>query len=247
MYPSQGTISVFDIVGERALIVRGKDGEIRAFHNVCRHRGSRVVADDQGSCKTALVCPFHGWSFNLDGTFRSAPAPRSLPDLDPVEHGLVPLELEIWMGFLFIRFKPGPQPPVSELMAPVAKEVGLYRCEEMVTYDGIGAGAIPVNWKAVRDVDNEGYHVPIAHPGLQDSLRQGLLRRAAARRRFPLLRTVQRGRWPALEREKVPQAAAEGGASAGKSSERLGLYRAVSERGAVFSIRRASVSIRKSR
>ncbi len=163
-----GDYICFDIVGERALIVRGKDGKVRAFHNVCRHRGSRVVADNRGSCKTALVCPFHGWSFNLDGTFRSAPAPRSLPNLDAVEHGLVPLELEIWMGFIFVRFKPGPQPSVSELMAPVATEVGYYKPEEMVSEEGISRGSIPVNWKAVRDVDNEGYHVPIAHPGLQD-------------------------------------------------------------------------------
>lgn len=171
--PEPGDYICFDIVGERALIVRGKDGAVRAFHNVCRHRGSRVVTDDKGSCKTALVCPFHGWSFNLDGTFRSAPAPRSLPNLDAVEHGLVPLELEIWMGFLFIRFKHGPQPAVAELMAPVASEFRLYRPEEMVSDDGISSGAIPVNWKAVRDVDNEGYHVPIAHPGLQDLYGKG--------------------------------------------------------------------------
>ena len=68
MYRSPATGSVFDIVGERAVIVRGKDGIVRAFHNVCRHRGSRVVAGDKGHCKSAMVCPFHGWSYNLDGT-----------------------------------------------------------------------------------------------------------------------------------------------------------------------------------
>ena len=166
--PNAGDFVCFDIVGERALIVRGKDDEIRGFHNVCRHRGSRVVATDEGSCKSALVCPFHGWSFNLDGTLRSVPAKRTLPDLDPVEHGLVPLETEIWMGFIFVRFQTGPQPSVAELMAPVADEISLYRPAGMVRCGGIQTWSIPVNWKAVRDVDNEGYHVPIAHPGLQD-------------------------------------------------------------------------------
>ena len=72
---------------------------------MCRHRGSRVVADSQGTCKNALVCPFHGWVYNLDGTLRGAARPRSFPDLDKTEFGLMPLDLEIWMGFIFIRFR----------------------------------------------------------------------------------------------------------------------------------------------
>ncbi|MGI9483754.1 MAG: aromatic ring-hydroxylating oxygenase subunit alpha [Hyphomicrobiales bacterium] len=166
--PDPGDYFCFDMVGERALIVRGKDGEVRAFHNVCRHRGSRVVADDAGSCGTALVCPFHGWSFNLDGTFRSAPFPRTLPKLDPVEHGLKPLEMEIWQGFIFIRFSPGPQPSIASLLARHEKELSHYRIEEQVPTGEFWTEATDVNWKAVRDVDNEGYHVPIAHPALQD-------------------------------------------------------------------------------
>ena len=59
-----------DLAGERAIAVRGKDGQVRCFHNVCRHRGSRVVADERGRCKSALVCPFHGWAYNLDGTLQ---------------------------------------------------------------------------------------------------------------------------------------------------------------------------------
>ena len=112
-----------DVVGERALVVRGKDGVVRAFHNMCRHRGCRVVADSQGNCKNALVCPFHGWVYNLDGTLRGAARPRSFPDLDKTEFGLMPLELEIWMGFIFIRFRKGPQPSVAELMKPIEAEI----------------------------------------------------------------------------------------------------------------------------
>lgn len=96
-----------DVIGERALILRGKDGVVRAFNNMCRHRGSRVVADSQGSCKNALVCPFHGWVYNLDGTLRGAARPRSFPELNKTEFGLMPLDLEIWMGFIFIRFRKG--------------------------------------------------------------------------------------------------------------------------------------------
>ena len=77
--PNEGDYLTIDVVGERALIVRGKDGVVRGFHNLCRHRGSRVVADSQGTCKNALVCPFHGWVYNLDGTLRGAARPRSFP------------------------------------------------------------------------------------------------------------------------------------------------------------------------
>ena len=163
-----GDYLTMDVVGERALIVRGKDGEVRAFHNICRHRGSRVVADNQGNCKNALVCPFHGWVYNLDGTLRGAARPRSFPDLDKTEFGLVPLEVEVWNGLIFIRFRKGTQPSVAELMAPVAEELAHYKFAEMVPSYGIWSQTTPVNWKSVRDVDNEGYHVAMAHPALQD-------------------------------------------------------------------------------
>ncbi len=166
--PEPGDYLTIDVVGERALIVRGKDGEVRAFHNICRHRGSRVVAENQGNCKNALVCPFHGWVYNLDGTLRGAARPHSFPELDKTEFGLVPLELEIWMGLVFIRFRKGPQPSVAELMKPFAAEIGHYNFADMVPSYGIWTQTTPVNWKSVRDVDNEGYHVAMAHPALQD-------------------------------------------------------------------------------
>ena len=167
--PEPGDYFCFDVAGERAIIVRGKDGQLRAFHNVCRHRGSRVVVNPSGRCGSALVCPFHGWSFNLDGTLRTVAQPKSVPALDPVEHGLVPVEFEIWHGFVFVRFQPGPQPAVSELLARHEAEIALYRSAEAEPLgDGVGSQQIMSNWKCVRDVDNEGYHVPMAHPGLQD-------------------------------------------------------------------------------
>ncbi len=167
--PNTGDFLAFDIVGERALIIRGEDGEIRAFHNLCRHRGSRVVGEESGTCKSAIICPFHGWAYNLDGTLRGAAQPKTLPDLDPVEFGLKPLEFEVWKGFVFVRFQPGPQPSVKQILARLEAEVDQYNTEDFVpTGDGFWAEEVNANWKCVRDVDNEGYHVPMAHPGLQD-------------------------------------------------------------------------------
>jgi len=167
--PNTGDYLTMDFCGERALVIRGEGDSVKAFRNMCRHRGSRLVANEKGTCKGALVCPFHGWVYNLDGTLRGAAQPRSFPDLDKVEFGLQPVEMEVWNGLIFIRFNPGPQPSVAELLAPFAAEVGLYRMPEMVpVYDEIYSQTSPVNWKSVRDVDNEGYHVAMAHPALQD-------------------------------------------------------------------------------
>lgn len=166
--PEPGNYLAMDVVGERALILRGQDGAVRAFHNICRHRGSRLVADEKGSCRNALVCPFHGWVYNLDGTLRGAARPRSFPPLDKNEFALKALECEIWQGFVFIRFAPGPQPSVAALMKPFEAELAHYRTGEMIPAGAIWTQETPVNWKSVRDVDNEGYHVAMAHPALQD-------------------------------------------------------------------------------
>ncbi len=167
--PDPGDFMTSDMVGERALVVRGRDMKIRAFHNLCRHRGSRVVAEESGNCRSAIICPFHGWVYNLDGTLRGPSQPQSLPELDPVEMGLKPIEMEIWQGFVFVRFKPGPQPSVAEVMGRFDKELAQYDLENLVpAEDGFWADEIEANWKCVRDVDNEGYHVPMAHPGLND-------------------------------------------------------------------------------
>lgn len=166
--PEPGCYLGFDLFGERALIVRGSDGEVRAFHNMCRHRGSRIVADNHGRCRNALVCPFHGWVYNLDGTLRGAARPETFDEIDRSEFGLIGIETEIWNGLVFVRFAPGPQPSVAELLQPFAQEAGQYRMQEMVPTRGIWTQNSPVNWKSVRDVDNEGYHVAMAHPALQD-------------------------------------------------------------------------------
>jgi phenylpropionate dioxygenase-like ring-hydroxylating dioxygenase large terminal subunit len=129
-----------------------------------------------------------GWSYDFDGTLRAPLRPQSLPDLDGVAYGLKPIELEIWQGFVFVRFQPGDQPSVAEIMAPFQDEAAGYHTDAMVpAYRKLGQQEMAVNWKSVRDVDNEGYHVPIAHPALQEPVLRGIQRRAgAAVERAPL-------------------------------------------------------------
>ena len=116
--PAPGDWMSFDLLGERAVIMRGQDGVVRAFHNLCRHRGARVVDGEAGHCKGAIVCPFHGWVYNLDGTLRGAAQPSSFGSMDRTKFGLKPIELQEFHGFLFIRFADGPQPDIKDLLAP---------------------------------------------------------------------------------------------------------------------------------
>ena len=167
--PEPGDWLSFDLMGERAVIMRGQDGVVRGFHNLCRHRGARVVDGASGSCKGAIVCPFHGWVYNLDGTLRGAARPETFGGMDRAAFGLKPVETEIWQGFIFLRFLPGPQPSVAECLRPYAPDFAAFRAPGLVPVGKPGLwAATPVNWKSVCDVDNEGYHVALAHPALQE-------------------------------------------------------------------------------
>ncbi len=160
-----GDFITFDALGERALVVRGADNTLRAFHNVCRHRGSRVVQGQRGNCKQSIVCPFHGWTYNLDGSLKNVPAAKTFRELDKNSLGLVALDMEVWQGFVFVRFG-GDGYSVASQLQPIEHKIAPYRLAEVLPIGPAYADSRPVNWKVFHDIDNEGYHVPIGHPGL---------------------------------------------------------------------------------
>src|SRR5690242_21053972 len=124
-----GEWRTLEYLGESVIVIRADDGEVRAFANVCRHRGSRLV-DGNGGCAKVLTCPYHAWSFSRDGRLVGVPHRSEYPGLRTEELGLVPVALEQWHGFLFVSLEPG-APSVAEMMAPYADEVALYRFEEL--------------------------------------------------------------------------------------------------------------------
>ena len=91
-----------DYLGESVLVIRGDDGEARAFANVCRHRGSRLV-DGEGGCAKVLTCPYHAWSYGRDGRLVGVPHRHEYPGLEVDKLGLFPVSLERWQGFLFLK------------------------------------------------------------------------------------------------------------------------------------------------
>jgi phenylpropionate dioxygenase-like ring-hydroxylating dioxygenase large terminal subunit len=159
-----GDWHTLDLLGESVVVLRAEDGALRAFHNVCRHRASRLVAGASG-CARRLTCPYHAWTYALDGRLIGVPHRRDYPALEPAQLGLVPVELEQWHGFVFVRLEGG-GPGVAEMMAPYEAEVSPYRFEDMRALGRVTLRPRPVNWKNVADNYSDGLHIAVAHPGL---------------------------------------------------------------------------------
>jgi carnitine monooxygenase subunit len=155
------TIEYFD---ESVIVIRGDDGDARAFANVCRHRGSRLV-DGTGGCAKVLTCPYHAWSYARDGRLVGVPHRKEYPGIDPDKLGLVPVALERWRGFLFVTLEPG-APSVAEMMAPYEAEVAPYRFEELEAIGRVTLRRRPLNWKTIADNYSDHLHIPVGHPGL---------------------------------------------------------------------------------
>jgi len=153
-----------DYLGESVIVIRGDDGTVRAFANVCRHRGSRLV-DATGGCAKVLTCPYHAWSYARDGRLVGVPHRQEYPGLRTEDHGLFPVALERWRGFLFVVLEPG-APSVSEMMAPYDAEVAPYRFEELRAIGRITLRPRPLNWKTIADNYSDHLHIPVGHPGL---------------------------------------------------------------------------------
>ena len=151
-------------LGESIIVIRGEDGLVRAFTNVCRHRGSRLVDDHQG-CARRLVCPYHGWVYASDGQLVGLPFKAEYPGLDRNEMGLKAVELEQWNGFLFVRLEGG-GPSVAEMMQPYAGEIAPYRFEDLRAIGRVTLRPRDVNWKNIADNYSDGLHIHVAHPGL---------------------------------------------------------------------------------
>jgi phenylpropionate dioxygenase-like ring-hydroxylating dioxygenase large terminal subunit len=153
-----------DYLGESVIAIRGDDGVVRAFANVCRHRGSRLV-DGPGGCAKVLTCPYHAWSYARDGRLVGVPHRAEYPGLEPGELGLVPMALERWHGFLFVTLEPG-APSVAEMMAEFEDEVAPYRFEDLRAIGRVTLRPRALNWKTIADNYSDGLHIPVGHPGL---------------------------------------------------------------------------------
>jgi phenylpropionate dioxygenase-like ring-hydroxylating dioxygenase large terminal subunit len=160
-----GDWQTLDYLGESAIAVRGADGMIRAFHNVCRHRAMRLVEGPSG-CARKLSCPYHAWTYELDGRLTGVPSKGDYPALKLEDNGLAPVETQTWRGFVFVRLAPGPFPSVAEMMAPCEAEIAPHRFEDLRCISPVRLRDRAVNWKQVGDNYSDNLHIPVAHNGL---------------------------------------------------------------------------------
>lgn len=156
-----GDYFVFELAGNSIIILRGRDNEVRAFWNSCRHRGAKICLEQSGRAPR-LMCPYHQWTYGLDGKLLAA---RSMAeDFDKADHGLNPVALENVGGLIFIYLSDNP-PPIDRVKADIADQIAVYDLEKLkvaVQDDYIE----DANWKLVMENNRECYHCDVGHPEL---------------------------------------------------------------------------------
>jgi Rieske 2Fe-2S family protein len=159
--PEAGSYLTQEIGGEKLLVVRGDDGALRAFFNVCRHRGARLVEEPCGRLRGALSCPYHAWTYALDG--RLLRAPRAEAGFRPEDFPLSQARLETRDGFVFVNLDRA-APALADAFADLP-DVGRYRLAELRRARAIEY-TVAANWKVVAENYSECYHCPLVHPQL---------------------------------------------------------------------------------
>jgi phenylpropionate dioxygenase-like ring-hydroxylating dioxygenase large terminal subunit len=164
--PEAGDWKEYRIFDQSYVVVRGSDGEIRGFVNACRHRGNRLCSGGSGSCGAAarFVCPYHHWSYALDGRLLRVSRPDLVGPIDKGEHGLLRVPVECFAGFIFLN--PDPEAaPLADFLGNAASLLEPYHLEEMIPVMNVRE-SLDCNWKVVVDAFSEGYHIDAIHPEL---------------------------------------------------------------------------------
>ena len=153
--------------GNPLIVVRGKDNILRAFFNVCRHRGGPLAIEERGNCGI-LQCKYHGWTYLLEGSLRGTPRFDRTELFDKKDFGLIPVHVDSWEGLLFVHLAKKRE-PLASVMDGIRERIGAHSLRtkkicRRVTYE------VNCNWKVYVDNYLEGYHLPFVHPELCDLL-----------------------------------------------------------------------------
>ncbi len=162
--PNAGDFFTRDIGTESLLFIRGNDGVVRGFYNVCRHRGTRIVTDAAGEKLRSIVCPYHAWTYSTEGRLVGAPHTDGLEDFDKGDFGLYGVKTDTWGGFIWANLDPK-APPLKEHLGPLMK------LSDRWDIAGLRLGAkhvyeVNANWKILAENYSECYHCAPIHPGL---------------------------------------------------------------------------------
>jgi glycine betaine catabolism A len=156
-----------DVARTSLILVRDNDGQVRAFHNICRHRGNKLVWNDfpreetAGICRQ-FTCKYHGWRYGLDGSLAFVQQEEEFFDLDKSQYGLVPVHCEVWAGFIFVNLAQEPEQSLREFLGPMITALEGYPFDRMTEHWSYRA-PVQANWKLYMDAFQEFYHAPVLH------------------------------------------------------------------------------------
>ncbi|MFI6296430.1 aromatic ring-hydroxylating dioxygenase subunit alpha [Nonomuraea sp. NPDC050790] len=169
--PRPGSFKTVGIGRESVIVVRGRDGLLRAFLNVCRHRGARLCAEPEGEVKRTIRCVYHAWSYDLDGRLAAAPNLVKMPDIDRVEYGLIPVHLREWLGYAWLCLAADPPSFEENVTGAATERLGDPAAIEHYHVDKLALGRrivydVRANWKLIVENFMECYHCATIHPEL---------------------------------------------------------------------------------
>jgi Rieske 2Fe-2S family protein len=156
-----------EVAGESLIATRSREGELRAFYNVCSHRGTKLCERRSGHVNRQFVCPYHLWSYGLDGRLLKLPNVSEQDNIEREKYGLKPIAIDSWDGMLFVNLDENPRPLLDQLKIEPGEPLswGRYRVGELRVAHRI-VYEVRANWKIVHDNFNECLHCPSVHPGL---------------------------------------------------------------------------------
>jgi phenylpropionate dioxygenase-like ring-hydroxylating dioxygenase large terminal subunit len=159
----QGDFFIYDIGRESIVITRNNENEISAFYNVCQHRGNKIVTLESGSF-SKVSCPYHGWTYGLDGTLEHVPDRELFKEGVPCEEkSLKPVKVSVWAGLVFINMDENSS-SLETFLGPIVDQLKPYKFEKMNLVKHQTVSLLETNWKTVRDNFLEQYHVDFIHP-----------------------------------------------------------------------------------
>jgi Rieske 2Fe-2S family protein len=164
--PAPGDYRTAAIGTQSIFVVRRADGDLRAFHNVCRHRGSIVCTAERGAfARERIVCPYHAWTYDLDGRLIATPRRMPTPDFDPAKLALFPVAVASWGGFVFANLAGRKAAPLAATLGPLPERFARYGFGSLRIGRRIVAD-VRANWKLLCENFSECFHCPPVHPEL---------------------------------------------------------------------------------